>query len=78
MVVEPKPFSTDSHCFRFLSILTPSLVLFVSNTPDKIRRTGNICHKLRNIGPSSTKFDIEIAEISYFDIVEQQRGIIHR
>ena len=33
------------------------------NTPDIIRRTGNICHKEWNIGPSSTRFDIGIAKI---------------
>ena len=48
------------------------------NTPDIIRRTGNIRHKERKGGPSSPRFDREIAKMLHFDILEQLRGIIYR
>ena len=47
------------------------------NTPDIIRRTGNICLKGWKIGPSTARSDVEIVKMSYFDIVEQHTGIIH-
>ena len=47
-----------------------------ANTPDKIRRTGNICLRESNIGPGFTRFGIEIAKIFYFDVVEQQSEVV--
>ena len=48
-----------------------------NNAPDIVRRTGNLCLTGLNIGPSSARFGIEIAKMSYFHIVEQHIGIFN-